>query len=383
MRDQLVSWLFDTAFPLWWYKGADRINGGFFERISLSGDIVEAPRRIRVVGRQMYSYSAAMEIGWKGPGREAVEHGISFLLDKGRAPDGTFFCEVRYDGNLIKKDFCLYDQAFAIFGLAAATRIMPDQKNLPLIAIEALAAMRRGWSHPLGGFREHGSYSGFLVSNPHMHLLEASLAWIDSGADTDLTPWHVLADEIAELCMLRFLHPRTKVILEYFDDDWSPISGGTGSIFEPGHQYEWAWLLHRWGCLRGRADALSLSRKLIQTAEKRGLDQQQFIWNEVLDNFSVRDARSRLWQHCERFKALLVLSKIENGSHTDIIDKIESTFANLNAYLQTIVPGLWYDIRLPNGEFLSEDARASSLYHIVNTVEELHRNIKYGQIDDY
>ena len=40
-----------------------------------------------------------------------------------------------------------------------------------------------------------------------------------------------------------------------FDADWRPLAGLTGRLVEPGHQFEWAWLLERWSRLRGRADA--------------------------------------------------------------------------------------------------------------------------------
>ena len=45
LRDQLKTWALNDAFPLWWTVGADRVNGGFFEKIDLDGSPVEAPRR--------------------------------------------------------------------------------------------------------------------------------------------------------------------------------------------------------------------------------------------------------------------------------------------------------------------------------------------------
>ncbi len=82
-----------------------------------------------------------------------------------------------------------------------------------------------------------------------MHMLEAALAWDEAAPDP---LWRDLADEIAELCLSRFLHSETGALLELFDGDWNPLSEGDQAAVEPGHQFEWAWLLARWGRLAGR-----------------------------------------------------------------------------------------------------------------------------------
>ena len=45
----LKRWLFDVALPLWWEDGADRIQGGFHEAISLDGKPLPRPHRARVI----------------------------------------------------------------------------------------------------------------------------------------------------------------------------------------------------------------------------------------------------------------------------------------------------------------------------------------------
>jgi mannose/cellobiose epimerase-like protein (N-acyl-D-glucosamine 2-epimerase family) len=64
-----------------------------------------------------------------------------------------------------------------------------------------------------------------------------------------------MADEIAELALSKFIDPKSGGLREYYDGDWNAAPGVDGRIVEPGHQFEWAWLLLRWGQLAGRDDA--------------------------------------------------------------------------------------------------------------------------------
>ncbi|HRO67602.1 MAG TPA: AGE family epimerase/isomerase, partial [Pseudobdellovibrionaceae bacterium] len=42
----------------------------------------------------------------------------------------------------------------------------------------------------------------------------------------------------------------------------------------------------------------------------------------------------------------------------------------LFGYFQTPVKGLWQDARQENGESTKQDPKASSLYHIINAIDE-------------
>lgn len=101
-----------------------------------------------------------------------------------------------------------------------------------------------------GGLVEAGSHP--YQSNAHMHLLEATLAWEEAGGDK---AWTDLADRIVELALARFIDPGACLLREFVSEDRSPAPGLDGSLVEPGHQFEWSWLLARHG--RSRADAAS------------------------------------------------------------------------------------------------------------------------------
>ena len=87
--EKLRRWLLDAAFPLWWEVGADRVGGGWYERIDFDGLPVVLPRRSRVAARQVFWHCEAGQLGWQGPWREAAARALSFLRDHFIRSDGT------------------------------------------------------------------------------------------------------------------------------------------------------------------------------------------------------------------------------------------------------------------------------------------------------
>lgn len=376
--DRYSDWLFGAALPLWWDVGADRERGGFHEKITLAGAPTGGPRRTRVVGRQLYSFAVAAELGWSGPCDVAVGHGLVFLRARCMGPDGLLVSQVEPDGVVVRPDFDLYDQAFGLFGLAAAARVSSEG---PALAAEAAAIRDRmieRYGHPAGGFYEGLPIEAPLLANPHMHVFEACLAWAEvveapgwQGARDG--GWRRLADEIAELALARFIQPDGH-LLEFYELDWSPQAGDAGRIVEPGHQFEWAWLLIRWGLHNDRADAIAAARRLIDVAETHGINPSLDIAiNELWSDMSVKDGAARLWPQTERLKAHLAAARIarnetEREAHWQGAVRACSGLAR---FLETDVRGLWIDRYDAEGRGILQDAPTSSLYHIVCALREL------------
>ncbi len=371
LRDRLKTWATDAAYPLWWTKGADP-TGGFFEKLSLEGEPVQGPRRGRVLPRQIYSYSVAGDLGWTGPWREAVEHGLSFYLSNYRRPDGLFRALVGPDGASLDDTAALYDQAFSMFAAAAVARIAPERADaMRRQATEVRGKLIAERKHPLGGFYLTAPPSTPQGSNEHMHLLEACLAWSEIDSDP---VWRALADEIAELALSRFIQPESGMLREFFDLDWNPAPGREGRICEPGHQFEWGWLLLRWGKLAGRADATTAALRMIDAGETHGInDENGVAINALLDDFSIDDANARLWPQTERIKAAVLAAEITGEDRYWAMAAAGGE--GLMAYLRTPVPGVWRDKMQPNGDFIDEPAPASSFYHIVCAIVEFDRAV--------
>ncbi len=125
--------------------------------------------------------------------------------------------------------------------------------------------------HPIAGF-QHADPPGLpLCSNPHMHLFEAALAW-EALAERPQA-WTALADEIANLALTKFIDQTSGGLREFFDHHWSPHPSDKGRIMEPGHQFEWGWLLARWGALRADAVAIAKAERLFEIGISHGMSE--------------------------------------------------------------------------------------------------------------
>ena len=369
-RDRLLRWLLDDALPLWWSVGGDHAAGGFHEAIDLAGRPVLAERRARVQARQIFTYAVGGELGWTGPWREAVAHGQDYFIGRYRRPDGLFRNALSANGDPVATAPHLYEQAFALLALATASGVAAAKHPPEPIAkaiVECLYAERRGIAGGFTGFSDEQVYQ----SDPHMHLLEAALAWEQIAPDG---PWRQLADEVVELCLTRFISPQHGALLEYFDPMWAPAAGTAGDAIWPGHQFEWAGLLERWALARGRDDVRAVARRLYDIGTRHGIDARRGVAVfELAGDFSVREPKTRLWVQTEWLKAALILARSEGDPERRrgyLGDAVAAARA-LTLFLDVPVRGLWRDKLLADGTWIDEPAPASSFYHVIDALRVL------------
>jgi mannose-6-phosphate isomerase len=377
IRDTLMNWLKNDAYPLWWGQGADHLQGGFHEKLGQDGEPVIAPRRARVQARQTYAYAVAKDAGWTGPGLEAMDHGLRFFLAHYRRPDGLFRTVVAPDGVCLDDHTPLYDQSFGLFALSAAYAASGRDPALEGVARKLITTLRDTRHNPLGGFEESVPRTLPLMANPHMHMLEACLAWSESSSDPI---WAELVEEIVDLALTRFIDRDSGALKEFFDGSWAPVAGVNGRLVEPGHQFEWGWLLLRCAARRNDSAARAAAFRLIEIGEEHGVDAGRGVAiNGLLDDFTVHDASARLWPQTERIKAG-VLAALTTGE-----DRYWTMAANaargLKKYLDVPVAGLWLDRFNADGTFIDEAAPASSFYHIVCGLLELDRGVRKASLD--
>ena len=354
-RDWYDLWFRTAALPLWGTVGADLGNGGFREALTVRGEPHEPRRRTRSVARQSYVFATAAAEGVAGPWTPLAVRGFDFLTQRGRRPDGLFVAAFTPQGEVVDGEGHLYEHAFLMLAASALHRALPGEARW-LEEGEALRKALEGLRHPAGGYREVGDQP--FQANAHMHLFEAALAWEEAGGGP---AWAAVADEVAELALARFINPETGVLREFFDDRWEALEGEAGLV-EPGHQFEWAWLLQRWGTLRGDPRGPATARRLYEVG-RRGVDQaREVAMNALWDDLSVRDGMARLWPQTERLKAALILGEDEDAV---------SAARGLARYLQTPARGAWRDKMRPDGGFVDEPAPATSLYHLMGAVMEL------------
>lgn len=364
--DGFDAWMRLSALPLWATLGVDA-DGGFVESLNTAGRGVADFRRARVQARQAYVFAAAGRMDWSGPWRRLVSDGLRRFGETNLRPDGLYRTRVGRDGAVLDETATLYDQAFVLLAYATAAGAGLEPQAMAERA-HALRQALDGLRHPQGGWREAGDHP--FQANAHMHLLEAGLAWeaLDSAG-----PWSSLCDEIVALARRAFIDGEGGFLREFFADNWRPAPGADGRVVEPGHQFEWSWLLTRWGRSRGDDWAMQAARRLY-AAGARGVDHARGVAVDQLGpSLRLSDGEAahtaRLWPQTERIKAALILAEMAEGASRELLlEDAEDALEGLKLYLRPT--GLWADRLDEAGVLRDEPAPASSLYHIMAALEQ-------------
>lgn len=375
--ETLTQWLEYAALPLWCTAGVEPASGGYHERIAQDGTpMASDDRRSRVQPRQLYCFSAAHQRGLPGEWNTIVRNGLTYFENTFRRHDGLYGALASAGGTLIRPDYDLYNQAFALFSFSQIAVGFPDAAmRMEEKAVEILRLLDTHHKHPVAGFEHTDPPSLPLCSNPHMHLFEAALAWEALAERPQI--WTALADEIAELVLTKFIDQTSGGLREFFDHDWNPHPSDKGRVMEPGHQFEWSWLLARWGALRGNAAAIAKAERLFEIGATYGMSEDgKVAVMSLYDDFSVHDPIARMWPQTEWLKAATKLAVVGSPAKRD--EYIASAFKAAEAFsvfLATPIRGLWYDKRLPDGSLVDEPAPASTFYHILCAIYEASENL--------
>jgi len=357
-------WLFDSALPLWWERGADHEGGGFHEKLGQDGQPIGKPVRVRVQARQTYVYARAGALGWTGPWQAAMRHGLSFMLARYPRPDGLF----RSTLDTADESIDLYDQAFVLFALAHAYEAEGRPQELLDIAQALLRQIEAKLALGEGGYYDGLPHQPILKSNPLMHLLEALLAWVAAGAEGG---FREAALALRELATTHLINPDNGAIGELFTNGWAPLGALQERMYEPGHQFEWAYLLLQAEDLLG-IHARNQAVALEAFGRSFGIDSQRQVALFAVDETGKPvDRRARLWAQTERLRTSLLFATQGLGETAQSRAAVAGSFSGLMRFLATDVPGLWHEWQREDGGFDIAPSPASSLYHLMTGLEGL------------
>jgi mannose-6-phosphate isomerase len=149
------------------------------------------------------------------------------------------------------------------------------------------------------------------------------------------------------------------VLREFFDADWRALADDQGGLVEPGHQFEWAWLLERWGRARARQDARDAARRLYATGLRGVAPDTGVAVGALWSDLTVREPVARLWAQTEYLKAALMF-----GAEAEALRAAQG----LALFLQTPRRGTWRDKLRADRSFAEEPAPATSFYHLVGAI---------------
>jgi mannose/cellobiose epimerase-like protein (N-acyl-D-glucosamine 2-epimerase family) len=347
------------------------------ERFDWNGRAIDPGfRRVRVIGRQLYVLSRAASGGVESAGPLA-ERVATSLMQHGRGKDGQFVSRLAPDGTMLDDAADLYDIAFALFGLAWWYRYSGDARAIAL-ATASVAHLTARMRSPSGdGFVDRLPGPGKHLQNPHMHLFEAA---IFLTAFTGQDNFRKLAQELFDLTRSRLVDPVTGTLAEEFDAAWRPVAGPQGKVtIEPGHQFEWAWLLDRWAVVSGDPEALHLARDLFDFAFAQGRDPYSgLILDAVCPRGEPLERNLRIWPNTELLKAQVAMAERSGGkAHSAAIDEtIARIFRHYLAPRRidastSLGPGFWVDyLKADATQLHCDHVPASTMYHIMFAFSE-------------
>ncbi|MEN3793505.1 AGE family epimerase/isomerase [Fulvimarina sp. MAC3] len=270
-----------------------------------------------------------------------------------------------------------YDQSFALMALVTLRRASPTM--IPANAADALwdFVERRLIETETGALfdDDRGDEGSSIRShNPHMHMFEALLqAFEMTGEDC----WLERADRFVALAQRFFVDAGTGAVREFAGRDLGPLPGPQGRRCEPGHQFEWAWLLRRYAALGGQADVLSMARRLQSFAETHGVrsggPMHGALYDALDDDGTIVEATHLLWPQTEAGKlyAALLVDDVENaGSNAAALKAKRAADLVFARYFAPDGAIRWVNRLDGEGRVVWNEALTRLLYHVALFVTE-------------
>ena len=357
-----LPWLKDHAWPLWLEHGVDWKRRAFLEYIDLATlDCRAAFRRLRVAARQTYVFAKAATHGVPRAA-EAVALGLEFLCGPARLADGGYAWWFDLDNRQIDRTRDLYDHAFVLLAFAAAA----DVGEAAQMRSEALGLGRYiadRFRHPQGGYEDSIPPALPRRQNPHMHLFEALLAAHEAfGAGVGDAAFFDAAEGLAALFLGRLFQAREGALPEIFDESLAPHREAGRFRIEPGHHYEWVWLLDRYATAAaaiGRPVPPELAvacDALLRFADRHAASPAfGLVMNGIWSDGAVEGGGFRLWPQTERLKV--------EARRRDA-ERFAAALGAVERHLVGVCPGLWIERFDAAGQAVPGPAPATSLYHL-------------------
>ncbi len=355
----------EKVFPLWLKKGGLGHGDGFLEEFIIDGyrPNTTAHRRLRVQGRQVWSFAKAYALGYGEELLELAKDGWQAIDKQFRHKDGGFIHSVDAQATPLNTNRFLYEQTFVLLGLSALYGATKNDEYM-----KQAHDLFRWIKKDLGA--EEGFYTSFdnkeepRQQNPHMHLFEALMALFEESGDEY---WLVEAGKIYDLFHKYFFDEKYLLLREFFTSDLKDYDKIKGDSIEPGHNYEWVWLVYHYSQLvKASYDKLDF----LYAFALKGTNVDGLGYDECLPSGEPVRRTSRMWVQTEALKANI--TKYEITQEAVYLDKMEQIIDNLFAYY-LFDNGLWGDQIDENKQELSQVTPASTFYHLFLAFAEVIR----------
>jgi mannose/cellobiose epimerase-like protein (N-acyl-D-glucosamine 2-epimerase family) len=347
-----------VVLPIWRGPGFDTGLRLAFEAVASDGRTPLPPSRYRAMAcaRQLFVFSRAGEMAHADTLFASLCH---YFQDR---QNGGWFYSVDADGAPKERQKDLYTHAFVVFACAEYARHRPEADALRLLH-ETSALIENRFIDGLGASgllhavisEDFATVIGTPLQNPLMHLTEA---WLAARETTGDTVFDRRLEKLAAAIAQAFVHRPTGCIAEM------PI-GSAGNLLEPGHQFEWLFLVQ--GSKHAAFEAAGLTRALSSAfdfAQRFGVDPSTGGVAAALDERGhVVDPVQRIWAQTEYLRALAT-----HGS--------DETRARLPAQIERfagrfLLPQGWVECRSAEGVVTRAEMPSTTPYHLATAYAAL------------
>jgi len=357
-------WAVEQALPLWAGTGYDDARGLFHERLDYQRNPLALPGlRLMVQARQIATYARASLRGWFDARDKALVcvETIRRLYHRADGAPGWVF-SIGPDNRPVNTTRDLYAHAFVLYALAWAHRVTSDA-GLVQLADATLAEMDEIFAAPNGGYLDSNTApKNIRNQNPHMHMLEALLALAEA---TGLERYHARAEALCSLACKHYVTAQGALIEEY-DATWQPLQVAGQNRVEPGHIFEWAWLIGEVERL-SRRDLTDVRMRLLAFGTQHGVDATTGLAHDAInDRGELIAGTLRLWPQSERIKALAMMHRLGDDKAASQADTLIASV--MRTFSLDRLQGGWVDQCDTAQNRRVDYMPASSLYHIMGAI---------------
>ncbi len=322
----LQNRLFYRWVPKWHAAFSDS-NGGFYERLGKGfKPILTGQRRLVSQCRQLSIYSDYVARGQRGIDKKALTHAFDYIVSRYFDETTGLWHFSLNDGGQVQDDTCdLYAISFVIFSFSHYYKATGDEraKDYAMRTLQLIDGSFRSGARD--GLVEAVTSSGPKAGltrrqNPHMHLLEACLFAYDTWKDSAYLD---MATEMTDLFTHHFYDAKRTALVEFFEDDLKTPHAQKGAVLEPGHYFEWVWLLKKYEAAKGESQAFQTAcLSLLNFANRHGWDSTYGgIYDGVDDAGHIITDTKRIWPFCEALKANALMLEHVDGRQ-DLKDRV-------------------------------------------------------------
>ncbi|MEO8152004.1 MAG: AGE family epimerase/isomerase [Rhizobacter sp.] len=366
-------WLLDQVCPYWSARVVDP-RGGFFEGLDSRGRVVASPvRNILVQARLTYVFSHAAFISGSPQMKAAADHGFAQMQRWSHSPANGWARSRSTDHATVDAARDAYDHAFVILAAAWYFRATGNPAAVAMgEQAHAFAQTQLADTQHGGFFEEHPQVDRLpRRQNPQMHLLEATLAM---HAATGEARWMDASRQLVRLFEQRLFDGASGSLGEFFGRDWSVPDGADSASREPGHHFEWVWLLAEYVRAGGEPQVTALSDRLFDFGSRFGRDPSGPLAGVMFDSVDpqgrVTADTKLLWPQTEYIKACV--ARAERGI-AGMREEAEAHLTRLRTHFFRADGANWCNQLSRHGKCLSDVTPARVLYHLFLAVAEVLR----------